>query len=102
MIWLILAYLFHTMGELCLSPVGLSYVSKLSPKHLVGLIFGVWFFSSAVALKLGGMIGGLIDHISSEYSISTFFMIFFVTSLVAGFILLLISPWLKRMMHGIH
>src|SRR5690606_12258034 len=55
MIWLILAYLFHTMGELCLSPVGLSYVSKLSPKHLVGLIFGFWFLSSAVANLLAGL-----------------------------------------------
>lgn len=102
MLWLVLAYFFHTMGELCVSPVGLSYVSKLSPKHLVGLIFGVWFMSSAIALKLGGVVGGLIDHISETYSISGFFLIFFVTSLLAGFILLLLSPWLKRMMHGIH
>ena len=43
MIWLIAAYFFHTTGELCLSPVGLSYVSKLSPKKWVGLIFGFWF-----------------------------------------------------------
>ncbi|HLT42377.1 MAG TPA: peptide MFS transporter [Sphingobacteriaceae bacterium] len=102
MIWLVLAYFFHTMGELCLSPVGLSYVSKLSPKHLVGLIFGVWFLSSAVALKLGGVIGGFIDTISQQYSISAFFLIFFATSLIAGLILFLISPWLKKMMHGIH
>ena len=102
MIWLVLAYFFHTMGELCLSPVGLSYVSKLSPKHLVGLIFGVWFLSSAIALKLGGVIGGFIDQISEQYSISTFFMLFFASSIVAGLILLLISPWLKKMMHGIH
>lgn len=102
MIWLILAYFFHTMGELCVSPVGLSYVSKLSPKHLVGLIFGMWFLSSAIALKLGGVVGGLIDHISNTYSISTFFLIFFVTSLVAGLLLVVLSPWLKRMMHGIH
>jgi proton-dependent oligopeptide transporter, POT family len=48
MIWLILAYFFQTMGELCLSPVGLSYVSKLSPKKLLGLIFGLWFLASAI------------------------------------------------------
>lgn len=102
MLWLVLAYFFHTMGELCVSPVGLSYVSKLSPKHLVGLIFGVWFLSSAIALKLGGVVGGLIDYISEQYSISTFFLIFFGTSLVAGLLLLILSPWLKKMMHGIH
>jgi POT family proton-dependent oligopeptide transporter len=102
MLWLILAYFFHTMGELCLSPVGLSYVSKLSPKHLVGLIFGIWFLSSAIANKLGGVMGGFIDHISEQYSISTFFLVFFATSIGAGLILLILSPWLKRMMHGIH
>lgn len=102
MMWLVIAYFFHTIGELCVSPVGLSYVSKLSPKHLVGLIFGVWFLSSAIALKLGGVVGGLIDYISETYSISGFFLIFFATSMVAGLLLIILSPWLKRMMHGIH
>ncbi len=102
MIWLILAYFFHTMGELCISPVGLSYVSKLSPKHLVGLIFGVWFLSSSAANILGGFIGSFIDQISEQYSISAFFLIFFATSIGAGLILLILSPWLRRLMHGIH
>src|SRR5690554_2824337 len=102
MIWLILAYLFHTMGELCLSPVGLSYVSKLSPKHLVGLIFGFWFLSSAVANLLAGLSASYIDKITAAYSISTFFMIFTLIPIIAGVILLALSPWLKKMMHGIH
>lgn len=102
MIWLILAYFFHTSGELCLSPVGLSYVSKLSPKKLLGLIFGLWFASSAVANIVGSQIGGLIDDISNKYSISIFFMIFAVLPAVAGLILLALSPKLKKMMHGIH
>lgn len=102
MIWLILAYLFHTMGELCLSPVGLSYVSKLSPKHLVGLIFGFWFLSSAVANLLGGLSASYIDKISAAYSMSVFFMIFTLIPIIAGIVLLALSPWLKRMMHGIH
>jgi POT family proton-dependent oligopeptide transporter len=102
MIWLILAYFFHTMGELCISPVGLSYVSKLSPKHLVGLIFGVWFLSSSAANILGGFMGSFIDQISEQYSISAFFLIFFGTSIGAGLILLILSPWLRRLMHGIH
>jgi len=70
MLWLVLAYFFQTMGELCLSPVGLSYVSKLSPKKLIGLIFGFWFLASAISNKIAGMMGGMIDSISAEYSLS--------------------------------
>lgn len=102
MIWLILAYFFHTSGELCISPVGLSYMSKLSPKKLVGLIFGVWFLCSAVANWLAGMSGSLIDQISETYSLSVFFLIFAVLPVIAGLLLIAISPLLKRMMHGIH
>src|SRR5690606_37252146 len=69
MIWLILAYFFHTTGELCLSPVGLSYMSKLSPKNLIGLIMGFWFLSSAIANFMGGFIGSYIDQIAETYSI---------------------------------
>lgn len=102
MIWLILAYFFHTSGELCVSPVGLSYMSKLSPKKFVGLIFGIWFFCSAIANWLAGMSGSFIDRISETYSMTTFFLIFAVVPGVAGLILILFSPVLRRMMHGIH
>lgn len=101
MIWLIAAYFFHTTGELCLSPVGLSYVSKLSPKKLVGLIFGLWFASSAIANIIGSRIGGLIDHISETYSMSHFFGLFAALPWTAALILLLLTPLLKKMMHGI-
>src|SRR5690606_25161036 len=102
MFWLILAYFFHTTGELCLSPVGLSYVSKLSPKNLLGLIFGLWFASSAIANFAGSMLGSTIDYISSTYSMAHFFAIFAVIPGAVALILLLISPILRRMMHGIH
>ena len=102
MIWLILAYFFHTTGELCLSPVGLSYVSKLSPKKFLGLIFGLWFASSAIANIVGGQLGALIDRISTEYSMAHFFGIFAFLPVAAGLILLVLSPLLKKMMHGIH
>lgn len=102
MIWLIIAYFFNTTGELCLSPVGLSYVSKLSPKKFIGLIFGLWFCSSAIANIVGGQLGGLIDHISTKYSMSVFFGIFAVLPIAAAVILLAISPKLKKMMHGIN
>lgn len=101
MIWLILAYFFHTMGELCLSPVGLSYVSKLSPKRLVGLLFGLWFTASAIANFIAGMTGSYIDKISEAYSMSTFFLIIAAIPMFAAVMLLILNPKLKKMMHGI-
>lgn len=102
MLWLVLAYFFHTLGELCLSPVGLSYVSKLSPPKFVGLIFGFWFLASAIANLLAGLMGGLIDKISSEYSMSTFFLIIAAMPITVALILILLSPKLKKLMHGIN
>ena len=100
-VWLILAYLFHTMGELCISPVGLSYVSKLAPIKLVGLMFGFWFVCSAVANYLGGKTGSYIDKISEAYGLSNFFLIFFVIPVLAGILMIVLKPILIRKMHGI-
>jgi len=102
MIWLILAYFFHTTGELCLSPVGLSYVSKLSPKRLAGLLFGLWFTASAIANFIAGQTGSYIDKISETYSMSTFFLIIASIPMAAAVILLILNPKLKKMMHGIN
>tara|TARA_Y200000002_G_scaffold378194_1_gene385090 strand:+ start:670 stop:2226 length:1557 start_codon:yes stop_codon:yes gene_type:complete len=100
-VWLILAYLFHTMGELCVSPVGLSYVSKLAPIKLVGLMFGFWFGCSAVANYSGGKTGSYIDKISEAYGLSNFFLIFFVIPVLAGILMIVLKPILIRKMHGI-
>ena len=102
MIWLVLAYFFHTVGELCLSPVGLSYVSKLSPKKFVGLLFGLWFTASAIANFIGSWTGAYIDKISEMYSISTFFIIIAGVPLFAAVMLLLFNKKLVKMMHGIN
>ncbi len=102
MFWLIFAYFFHTVGELCVSPVGLSYVSKLAPAKLVGLMFGVWFTCTAIGNWLAGESGSLIDKISSEYSISIFFLIFTIIPIVAGLLLFMLNPLLKKWMHGVH
>jgi len=102
MIWLVLAYFFHTMGELCLSPVGLSYVSKLSPKKLLGLIFGFWFLASAIANYIAAAMGGMIDKITTLYSMSTFFYIIAAMPIVVAIILLFMTPMLKKKMHGIN
>jgi POT family proton-dependent oligopeptide transporter len=101
MIFLILAYLLHTMGELCLSPVGLSYLSKLVPARMIGFMFGVWYLAIAVGQKAAGTMGGMIDKISEQYSLSTFFLIFTLIPIGVGFISILLNPVLKKLMHGV-
>ncbi|MBJ6366485.1 peptide MFS transporter [Snuella sedimenti] len=101
MIFLILAYLFHTMGELCLSPVGLSYLSKLVPARMIGFMFGVWYLAIAVGQKAAGTMGGMIDKISEQYSLGTFFLIFTLVPIGVGTISILLNPVLKKLMHGI-
>jgi len=76
MIWLVLAYLFHTLGELCLSPMGLSYLSKLVPARMVAFMFGVYYLAIAIGNKLAHYIGGDIEKISQESGLSYFFLIF--------------------------
>lgn len=101
MIWLILAYLFHTLGELCLSPVGLSYVSKLVPARMIALMFGMWYLAIAIGNKLAAVLGGQIENITKEYSLSTFFLIFTLVPLVAGLLVFALNPLLKKLMHGV-
>lgn len=101
MIWLILAYLLHTLGELCLAPVGLSYVSKLVPGRMIAFMFGMWYLAIAIGNKLAASVGGMIDDIVRDYDMSTFFLIFTFVPLVAGGIVILLNPVLKKLMHGV-
>ena len=101
MIFLILAYLLHTMGELCLSPLGLSYLSKLVPARMIGFMFGVWYLAIAVGQKAANTMGGMIDKISEEYSLGTFFLIFTLIPIAVGIVAMLLNPVLKKLMHGI-
>lgn len=100
-IFLILAYLFHTLGELCISPVGLSYVSKLAPLKLVGLMFGIWYVANFIANFAAGITGSYIDPIVDEYGMSTFFLIFTAIPVGAGIIMLSLNKTLLKMMHGV-
>ncbi|HEX9601741.1 MAG TPA: peptide MFS transporter [Mariniflexile sp.] len=100
-VFLILAYLFHTMGELCLSPLGLSYLSKLVPARMIGFMFGIWYLAIAVGQKAAGTMGGMIDKISEQYSLGTFFLIFTLIPIGVGFISILLNSVLKKLMHGI-
>tara|TARA_B110000003_G_scaffold273467_1_gene311273 strand:- start:134 stop:2539 length:2406 start_codon:yes stop_codon:yes gene_type:complete len=100
-IWLILAYLFHTLGELCLSPVGLSYVSKLVPPRMIALMFGMYYLAVAIGQKSAAVLGGQIENITEQYSLSVFFLIFTIVPLIAGFLVFTLNPLLKKLMHGV-
>jgi len=95
MMWLVFAYLFHTLGELCLSPMGLSYLSKLIPARMIAFMFGVYYLAVAIGNKLAHYVGGDIDKITQEYSLSGFFLIFTIIPIALGFISLLLHPIIK-------
>ena len=99
--WLVLAYLFHTLGELCLSPMGLSYLSKLIPTRMIAFMFGVYYLAIAIGNKLAHYVGGDIEKITAEYSLSIFFLIFTIVPIALGLVSLLLHPILKRLMHGV-
>jgi proton-dependent oligopeptide transporter, POT family len=101
MVWLILAYLFHTLGELCLSPVSLSFVSKLVPARMVAFMFGVWYLAMAISNKVAAKLGGEIENITKEYSLSTFFLIFTIVPMVAGLLIWMLNPIIRKLMHGV-
>ena len=146
-LWLILMYLFHTIGELCLSPIGLSLVAKLAPKRFASLLMGVWFLANAAGYALAGTLGAALPPTGDKYAAATnagidlagvldgkvaltaeisaklaelkisavypkfagftihnlyeFFLLFVALPGIAAILLFLISPLLKKMMHGV-
>ena len=101
MIWLILAYFLHTMGELAVSPVGLSYVSKLAPARMLAFLFGIWYVFTGLAGKLASTMAGFSDGIAEEVGLSGFFLIFTIIPFAAGLVMLSLNKPIKRMMHGV-
>lgn len=111
-VFLVLMYLFHTMGELNLSPVGLSMITKLSPKKAVGFVMGAWFLSIALANKMAGLIGELTagEDLGETASKTETLVVYSQTYLIwgvavvggAALILLLLVPTLRKWMNGIH
>jgi proton-dependent oligopeptide transporter, POT family len=109
LVWLFLAYLLHTTGEICLSPVGLSMITKLSVPRIVGLMMGVWFLASALAHTLAGLVakatssetvGGVVTDPGAQ--LATYADVFSTIGWVGvgiGVLLMAISPFLKRGMH---
>ncbi len=99
--WLVCTYFLHTCGELCISPVGLSYMSKLAPPRFVGQAMGVWFLSLALGGNLAGQLTGQYDA-SHLDSLPALFLRIFWYGLIAGVVMLLLTPFVKRMMAGVH
>ena len=97
-LWLTGAYFLHTMGELCLSPVGLSLVTKLSPPKFGSLMMGTWFLSSVAANFVGGFFAGNYDAMNH----TLFYMIPTGTALGAAVLLLILTPHIKKWMHGVN
>jgi len=97
--WLLMVYFLHTTGELCLSPIGLSMISKLSPQKIVSVMMGVWFASIALAQYMAGILEALLHNLLPQMPLFNFLT---MTTIIGGIILLAISPILNRMMKGIH
>jgi POT family proton-dependent oligopeptide transporter len=116
--WLVALYIIHSMGELCLSPIGLSMVSKLAPLRLSSLMMGTWFLANAAANKFAGTLSALIppsgDIDPSKpvvypsifgFTITNlfeFFMVFIIMTGIAAGILFVLSSWLQKMMNEEH
>ncbi|NKF50113.1 peptide MFS transporter [Shewanella sp. WXL01] len=102
--WLVGAYFFHTMGELCLSPIGLSMVTKLAPLRIASLLMGAWFLFIAAANKIGGLVGSLIGHGGEkEEQLANAMAIFSgiaITATISGIILYFMADKLVDWMHG--
>jgi POT family proton-dependent oligopeptide transporter len=105
-LWLIVTYVLHTCGELCLSPIGLSMVTKLAPKRLASLAMGAWFFSMFISDLAAGFVAGAVEKVEKGQVFhllggqADFFLIFVVSTFVAGTAMLAFSPLVKRLMAG--
>lgn len=99
--WLVAIYFFHTVGELFISPVGLSYISKLVPARMMAFMYGIWYLAIAIAQKLAATLGGQVEEIQKEHSLSYFFFLFTGIALFAALFVILLNPLIKRLMHGV-
>jgi POT family proton-dependent oligopeptide transporter len=104
--WLVGSYLLQTIGELLLSPIGLSMITTLSPKHLVGMMMGVWFLTQAAAFAIGGGLATLSSvpaHTSMLTALGIYDRAFFIyggLSLALAILSFILVPYLRRLIHG--
>ena len=96
-LWLIGVYLFHTLGELCISPVGLSMVTKLAPLKFASLLMGTWFLSSFFANFIAGYFAGSYDNLKT----TEFFLIPVVLTGISAILILFLTKLIKKWMHGV-
>jgi POT family proton-dependent oligopeptide transporter len=103
-IWVLLAFFIHTCAELCLSPVGLSAVTKLAPLKFASLMMGIWFLANFFANWIAGQTAGQMDYIAQRGfflpGYAGFFLIFLIGPCIAGLVLFALVPMLKKMSHG--
>jgi len=95
-LWLVVVYLIQTFGELCLSPVGLSTVTKLSPARMVGLMMGVWFLSISIGSYIAGLTTRLFEG-NDNAVLTRGFAIFAGITLAAALILAILTPLIKKL-----
>ena len=103
--WLIITYLLHTFGEICLYPIGLSSVTKLSPKRIVGQMMGIWFMSLAFGNLIAGLFAGEFDGDAISANPQLLIDLFWVVvkvMMIAGIIVILLNKPLKKLMGDIH
>ena len=101
LIWLILVYFFHTLGELCISPVALSYVSKLVPGRMIAMMFGIWYLAVAIGMKMAGVFGEASEGIGKTEGLSYFFWLLTAIAIGLGVVCALLYPVIKKLMHGV-
>jgi len=97
LVWLVMTYLLHTIGELCLSPVGLSVVTKLSHPKFASLMMGVWLLASFLANIIGGFVASVVESLGASTIFAT--IAGFVMGL--GLIMILLNKKILKLMHGI-
>jgi POT family proton-dependent oligopeptide transporter len=95
--WLVVVYLLHTVGELCLSPVGLSAMTKLAPARIGSLLMGVWFLS----LSVGNYLGGRIASMYESLALPALFGLIAAFGIAAGLVLSLCVKPTKKLMGGV-
>ena len=98
--WLVASYFFQTVGELCLSPVGLSSMTKLSPRKYVGQMMGIWFTASALGNLVAGLVGGHVDPEQLD-QMPTLFSTTATSLFIAAAVLALLAIPIRRMMANV-
>ena len=97
LLWVVILYFFSTVGELMLSPVGLSAVAKLSPKKFVAFMVAVWSISTGVSRYLSGVVAGYVE----KFGAVEIFSYLAISSIVVGVLVIIVSPFVEKLMHGI-